>query len=264
MGGKMKSRGIDSTFAKVALFVAIVFLGGASGAAQGPQGVGSGSHARTRAARSVDSPTTSRRVRSTSRVRTLAANTRNSVATSTKIHAQPAASPARKQRVNRVDARTTSAESQPRPPVQVVTLVESHAKPQAAIATSNAAHHSAGNDRLANLIVPLQTRGLLPADIELKDACSHFKAMSDCVAALHASHNLNINFDCMKWDMTGVPLTAEPSCPTPGSRNLMPLSKAIQALKPDAYGIDEALNAQKQAYEDLKDSGAALSKGSSY
>jgi hypothetical protein len=81
------------------------------------------------------------------------------------------------------------------------------------------------------------------------------------VAALHASHNLKINFNCMKWDLTGVPLTADPSaCAIPGSRNLMTLDKAIQALKPDAFGKEEALNAQKQASSDIKEAGLENAK----
>ena len=40
----------------------------------------------------------------------------------------------------------------------------------------------------------------------------------------------------------------------------MSLSKAIQALKPDAFGKEEAANAQKQAFIDLKEAGLENSK----
>lgn len=122
-------------------------------------------------------------------------------------------------------------------------------------------HRAASDGPLSKLTVPLQERGLLPADISLKDACTHFKTLNDCVAALHASQNLGLNFNCMKWDLTGVPLTADPSsCAIPGSRNIMSLSKAIQALKPDAFGKEEAITAEKQALNDLKDAGLGNSR----
>src|SRR5438445_12466186 len=40
----------------------------------------------------------------------------------------------------------------------------------------------------------LQLQAVLPPLTSLKDACAGFKNLSDCVAALHVSHNLTINF----------------------------------------------------------------------
>ncbi len=48
----------------------------------------------------------------------------------------------------------------------------------------------------------LQLQAVLPPRTSLKDACAGFKNLNDCVAALHVSHNLNLKFNCLKWDVT--------------------------------------------------------------
>src|SRR6266566_1690191 len=44
----------------------------------------------------------------------------------------------------------------------------------------------------------LQARGLLAANANATDACAPFTALNECVAALHASHNLGLDFNCLR------------------------------------------------------------------
>jgi len=100
----------------------------------------------------------------------------------------------------------------------------------------------------------LQLQALLPPRTSLKDACAGFKTLNDCVAALHVSHNLNLKFNCLKWDVTGAkPAGDVKSCAAPSNDKAVDLSKAIRALKPDANSHTEARTAEKRAREDIKD-----------
>jgi hypothetical protein len=100
----------------------------------------------------------------------------------------------------------------------------------------------------------LQLQAVLPPRTGLKDACAGFKTLNDCVAALHVSHNLNLKFNCLKWDVTGAkPLGDVKSCTAPWNDKPVDLSKAIRALKPDANSRTEAKTAEKRAREDIKD-----------
>ncbi|HEX8924869.1 MAG TPA: hypothetical protein VF786_03705 [Terriglobales bacterium] len=78
---------------------------------------------------------------------------------------------------------------------------------------------------------------LLPTGMTAQQACSGFKNLGQCVAAIHVSHNLNIPFADLKSKMTGT-----------GSESL---GKAIQALQPAANAKSEAKKANKQAQQDL-------------
>jgi hypothetical protein len=99
-----------------------------------------------------------------------------------------------------------------------------------------------------------QLQALLPPRTNLKDACAGFKSLGECVAALHVSHNLNIKFNCLKWDLTNThPSGDAKSCSAPAGGKAMTLSKAIRALKPDANAKTEAKNAERRAREDIKD-----------
>ncbi len=99
-----------------------------------------------------------------------------------------------------------------------------------------------------------QLQAVLPPRTSLKDACAGFKSLSDCVASLHASHNLQIKFNCLKWDVTGAkPAGDVKSCAAPSKDKAIDLSKAIRELKPDAHSRTEARNAEKRAREDIKD-----------
>jgi hypothetical protein len=100
-----------------------------------------------------------------------------------------------------------------------------------------------------------ELRAILPPKTKLEDACTAFRQLSGCVAALHVSHNLKIKFNCLKWDMTGVqPVSGSvSSCSAPDRGKGLSLAKSIQSLKPDADAKAEAKNAERRAQEDIKD-----------
>jgi len=103
----------------------------------------------------------------------------------------------------------------------------------------------------------LQSQGLLPANTDLKTACGNFKTQENCVAALHVSHNLGVDFNCLKSDLTGVQTSADMSgCKGTAGTKAMSLSSAIHAIKPEANAKAEAKNAEKQAHDDLTAAGA--------
>ena len=78
----------------------------------------------------------------------------------------------------------------------------------------------------------LQLQALLPARTTLKDACTLFKALDDCVASLRASSNLQIKFNCLKWNMTAVRPNGDiKSCQAPPKAQQS--GEGILALKPD-------------------------------
>ena len=103
----------------------------------------------------------------------------------------------------------------------------------------------------------LQSQGVLAANTDAKSACENFKALDECVAALHASKNVGLDFNCLKSNLTGVQTGADmSSCQGSAGDKAMSLSKAIHAMKPDADAKTEAKNAEKQAKDDLKASRA--------
>jgi hypothetical protein len=105
-----------------------------------------------------------------------------------------------------------------------------------------------------NLTTKLQSKGLLPAGTDLKDACGGFKNLGQCIAAIHVSHNLNIPFTSLKCDMTSVgPDGTAKSCPSGTSTSKLSLGKSIQALLPNADAKSESKTGQKQSDEDIKD-----------
>jgi hypothetical protein len=100
-----------------------------------------------------------------------------------------------------------------------------------------------------------QLQALLPSRMKLEDACTSFRQLNECVAALHVSHNLKVKFNCLKWDVTGVqPGSGNvSSCKAPQGGKALGLAKAIQTLKPDADAKAEAKSAERRAQEDIKD-----------
>lgn len=78
----------------------------------------------------------------------------------------------------------------------------------------------------------------------LQSACSGFKNLGQCVAALHVAKNLDIpgGFGALKGKMTGT--------------NSVSLGKAIQQLDPKVNAKAEDKRANKQADEDIRASGA--------
>ena len=108
------------------------------------------------------------------------------------------------------------------------------------------------------LTANLQAQGVLQANTDAKSACENFKALDECVAALHASKNVGLDFNCLKSNLTGVQQTSADmsSCKGPAGDKSISLSKAIHAMKPDADARAETKNAEKQAKDDLKAAGA--------
>jgi len=105
------------------------------------------------------------------------------------------------------------------------------------------------------LTANLHSQGVLAANTDAKIACENFRALDECVAALHVSKNEGLDFNCLKSNLTGVQTSADmSSCKGPAGDKSISLSKAIHAMKPDADAKGAAKTAEKQAKEDLKDS----------
>jgi hypothetical protein len=101
----------------------------------------------------------------------------------------------------------------------------------------------------------LQAAGILP-NATLTDTCSSFAILEGCLAALHASHNVGIDFNCVRANVTGVHTNADVSqCKVADGEKTQSLSKTIHQLKPDANAGQAAKEADQQALEDLKSIG---------
>jgi len=100
----------------------------------------------------------------------------------------------------------------------------------------------------------IQLQALLPAHTTLKDACTAFKTLQDCVSSLHASSTLQLKFNCLKWDMTAVrPDGDVKSCEAPPKA--LSLAQTIRGLKADVNAKGEAKNAEISAREEIKNAG---------
>jgi hypothetical protein len=98
----------------------------------------------------------------------------------------------------------------------------------------------------------LQAQGLLPAGITATDACTPFTALNECLAALHASRNLGVDFNCLRAGVTGVHTSADLSgCKVADGEKALGLHKAIHQLKPDANAKQATKDAEQQAKDDL-------------
>jgi hypothetical protein len=103
----------------------------------------------------------------------------------------------------------------------------------------------------------LRAEGLLPADASTTDACAPFTALDACLAVLHASHNLGVDFNCLRAVATGVHTSANVSdCKAVDGDKGLGLKKAIHELKPDANAKQATKDAEQQADDDLKKIGA--------
>ncbi len=99
----------------------------------------------------------------------------------------------------------------------------------------------------------LHAQGVLAANATATDACAPFTALDDCLAALHASHNLGVDFNCLRADVTGVHTSADMSgCKVADGEKAQGLNKAIHQLKPDANAKQATKDAEQQAKNDLK------------
>jgi hypothetical protein len=115
-----------------------------------------------------------------------------------------------------------------------------------------------GRNELERKLAPnLQAQGLLAASANVTDTCAPFKTLDACLAALHASHNLGVDFNCLRADVTGVHTSADVSfCKVADGEKARSLSNAIHQLKPDANAKQAGKDAERQAKEDLKAIGA--------
>src|SRR6267143_218627 len=103
----------------------------------------------------------------------------------------------------------------------------------------------------------LQAQGVLPANSNATDACASFTALNECLAALHASHNLGVEFNCLRAKVTGVQSNADLSgCKGSIGDKAQSLNKAIHEQNPSADAKGATKNAEQQAKDDLKDLGA--------
>lgn len=115
----------------------------------------------------------------------------------------------------------------------------------------------ANSNENMKLTAKLQMQGLLPANANVKDACSTIKELGDCVAALHAGHNLGVDFDCLKSKLSGVQTTLnDPACASTTDGKPVDLTKAIHSLKPKADAKAEAKRAETESREDLRAAGS--------
>jgi len=95
---------------------------------------------------------------------------------------------------------------------------------------------------------------LLPTGVTPQQACANFKNLGQCVAAVHVSHNLGIDFNSLACDMTLKPVGTGTCANTPSKA--MSLGGSIDSLKPGTNGKTEAQNAMKQAKQTMKESGS--------
>jgi hypothetical protein len=110
--------------------------------------------------------------------------------------------------------------------------------------SNNTNSGSSVSERLTdNTKLASKLQGLLPANTNLQTAAQGFKDLGQFVAAVHVAHNLDIPFDQLKAKMMGPPKES--------------LGAAIHALKPDANSKEESKKAEKQAKQDMDDTGKA-------
>ena len=98
----------------------------------------------------------------------------------------------------------------------------------------------------------LQSQGVLPANTTAHDACATFADLERCLEALHATHDLRLNFACMQASVTGVHTNADLSgCKDVDGDQQQTLKQAIHILKPDANAKQAVKDAEQEAKADL-------------
>jgi hypothetical protein len=102
----------------------------------------------------------------------------------------------------------------------------------------------------------LRAMQVLGQDSTLQQACVNFLQRVDCLAALHASHNVGLNFECVKSNVTGVRVgTDTSSCRMPAGDRPLTLAKTIKLLKSDADAKGAAKDAETVAKQELAEAG---------
>jgi hypothetical protein len=124
--------------------------------------------------------------------------------------------------------------------------------------SKNSADSNGSRSEVEKKLTPkLQAAGLLPVNSNATDACAPFISLEECVASLHASRNLGMDFNCVRADVTGVHTNVDLSgCKGPVGEKAQDLRKSIHMLKPDADSKGAAKTAEQQAKDDLKDLGS--------
>jgi hypothetical protein len=108
------------------------------------------------------------------------------------------------------------------------------------------------SDAEKKLTPNLQAQGVLTANVTATDACATFTSLAGCLAALHASHNLGVDFKCLRAAVTGVHTSADVSgCKVADGEKAQELNKAIHQVKPEANAKRAAKDAEQQARDDL-------------
>ena len=113
------------------------------------------------------------------------------------------------------------------------------------------------SDNLSNLLNKMGLKTVNGTPLTPQEACANFKNLGQCVAAIHVSNNLGINFNSLACDMTlkSVTTSACPAGTATGTKG-MSLGASIDALKPGTDGKTEAQKAVTQTNHDMKGSGS--------
>lgn len=116
---------------------------------------------------------------------------------------------------------------------------------------------TADSGQIKRLTERLQSQGLVAANADVKQLCINFKDLGDCVAAIRASHALDLNFGCVSANATGVKTGMDTSsCRMADTDKPLSLVKTIKLLKPEADAKSAVKDAESLANEDLKETGA--------
>jgi hypothetical protein len=114
----------------------------------------------------------------------------------------------------------------------------------------------ANDEEEKRLEAKLRAMQVLSETATLKESCVNFVQRVDCLAALHVSHNVGLNFECLKSNVTGVRVgTNTSSCRMPASDKPLSLAKAIKLLKSDANAKEAAKDAETVAKQELAEAG---------
>jgi hypothetical protein len=107
------------------------------------------------------------------------------------------------------------------------------------------------------LEVKLRSEQVLSPTAKLGEVCVNFLERVDCLAALHVSHNIGIDFECVKSNLTGVRVgTDTSSCRMPAGDKPLSLAKTIKLLRSDVDAKSAAKDAEIVAKEELSAAGA--------
>src|SRR5437867_5823565 len=119
--------------------------------------------------------------------------------------------------------------------------------------SKNSPDSNASRSDIEKRLTPkLQAQGILGANANATDACAAFTALNECLAALHASRNLGLDFNCLRASVTGVHASADMSaCKAADGEKALSLTKAIHLLSPSADAKGSAKTAEQQAKDDL-------------